>query len=291
MSGELNPESHHISRRTFLRSAALTAGGLTLYAATHARHELEVVRSTILIRDLPDSFQGFRIAQISDIHLVEWTEPWFLHRVVAAVNQLAPDLVALTGDFISRGPRSVEVAYRAMPVCADALRGLECPRRYAILGNHDVAVDRGLVIRSLMSIGIPTLVNQFTAIERGSDRIWLCGVDDPGTSLPDLTAAIPRRPGAPVILMAHEPDYADQVRQHPRFPLIDLMLSGHSHGGQVRLPLIGPLVLPPMGKKYISGLFRFSNMQLYVNRGIGTVGLPFRFDCPPEITEITLQRA
>jgi uncharacterized protein len=294
MLGELHPKptgSATLTRRAFVRGGALAAGGIALYAGTHARHELEVVRRTILIRNLPDSFQGFRMAQISDIHLVEWTEPWFLHRVVEEVNKLGVDLVTLTGDFISRGPRDVEVAYKAMPVCAEILSGLRCPRRYGILGNHDVNVDSGLVIRSLAANGIPTLVNQYTAIERGRDFIWLCGVDDPGTSVPDLTRAIPVHPRAPVILMAHEPDYADSVRRHPRFSLIDLMLSGHSHGGQVRLPLIGPLVLPPMGRKYVTGLYRFGGMQLYVNRGIGTVSLPFRFDCPPEITEFTLQRA
>ena len=89
--------------------------------------------------------------------------------------------------------------------------------------------------------------------------------------------------------MAHEPDYADRVRLHPRAPLIDLMLSGHTHGGQVRLPLIGPLVLPPQGRKYVHGAFQLGNMQLYVNRGIGTVGMPFRLNCPSEITEFTLR--
>jgi predicted MPP superfamily phosphohydrolase len=291
MSGEPERKSPKITRRAFIRGGALAAGGFALYAGTHGRHELEIVRRTFLIRNLPDSFRGFRIAQLSDIHLVEWTEPWFLQHVVDSVNQLAPDLVALTGDFISRGPLSDKVSYRAMAVCADTLRNLRCPHRYAILGNHDVSVDSGLVIRSLADSGIPTLINQVASIERGGDRLWLCGVDDPGTSVPDLAVTIPGKPAAPVILLAHEPDYADTVRRHPKFPLIDLMLSGHSHGGQVRLPIVGPLVLPPMGRKYISGLYRFNQMQLYVNRGIGTVGLPFRFDCPPEITEITLQRA
>lgn len=294
MFDELNPTprtaAQIITRRIFVRSAMLAAGGLGLYATTHARHELEIVRRTILIRDLPDSFQGFRIAQISDIHLVEWTEPWFLRRVVAEVNKLSPDLVALTGDFISRGPRSARVAYQAMPVCAEELAALQCPQRFAILGNHDVEVDGHMVAQALTAAKIPVLINRFTAIERGSDRIWLCGVDDPGTSVPYLSEAVPARPGAPVILLAHEPDFADNVRRHPRFPLIDLMLSGHSHGGQVRLPWVGPLVLPPLGQKYVSGLFRFNQMQLYVNRGIGTVGMPFRLYCPPEITEITLRR-
>jgi predicted MPP superfamily phosphohydrolase len=148
-----------------------------------------------------------------------------------------------------------------------------------------------MVIRALAAIRIPMLINRFTAIERGGDRIWLSGVDNITWGTPDLFAAVPPHPGAPVVLLAHEPDYADKVRRHPRAPLVDLILSGHSHGGQVRLPLIGPLILPPLGKRYVSGHYQLSNIQLYVNRGIGTVSLPFRFDCPPEITELTLQRA
>ncbi len=135
------------------------------------------------------------------------------------------------------------------------------------------------------------LIDSYVPIQRGSDYIWLCGTDDPGTRIPDLNLAIPAYPTAPVILMCHEPDYVDHVIRHPRFRYIDLMLSGHTHGGQVRLPAIGPLILPPMGKKYIEGRFQFDHMQLYVNRGLGTVGLPFRLNCPAEITHFTLQRA
>ena len=291
MLGESTYKPSLITRRAFIRSAALASGGLAFYAATHARHELEVERRTILIRDLPDNFRGFRLVQISDIHLVEWTEPWFLQHAVDRINVLAPDLVVLTGDFISRGPLSEAVAFKAMPVCAEVLSGIRCPQRFAILGNHDAAIDPVMVIRELKSRGIPTLVNRFHAIERGQEFIWLSGVDDAGAGSPDISAAIPATPGTPVILLAHEPDYADVVRTHPRGKRVDLMLSGHSHGGQVRLPFVGPLVLPPMGRKYVSGEYRFGNMQLYVNRGLGTVGMPFRLNCPPEITELTLQRA
>jgi predicted MPP superfamily phosphohydrolase len=91
--------------------------------------------------------------------------------------------------------------------------------------------------------------------------------------------------------MAHEPDYADAVLQHPRGKLVDVILAGHTHGGQVRLPWLGALVLPPMGKNYAEGYFQIGHMQLYVNRGIGTVGVPFRLNCPPEITLFTLQSA
>jgi predicted MPP superfamily phosphohydrolase len=279
-----------ITRRYFLATAATASAGLALYSGTHARHELEIVRRTIPIRNLPDAFVGFRIVQISDIHLEEFTEPWFLEKIVSEINALAPDLVLLTGDFISRGPREDSIAWRAAGVCAEILSTLKAPQRFAVLGNHDVDVGADHVIQPLEAHGTPVLVDRFFPIERGSDRFWLAGSNDADQNVPNLNHSVPDDPRAPVVLMVHEPDFADYVVRHPRFPLIDLMLSGHSHGGQIRLPFLGPLILPPMGKKYPEGLYKFGHMQLYVNRGVGTVGLPFRLNCPPELTHITLAR-
>jgi predicted MPP superfamily phosphohydrolase len=229
--------------------------------------------------------------QVSDIHLDEFTEPLFLERIVHKVNQLNADLVLLTGDFITHGSLTFIAGKHAVHRCAEILTTLTAPLRYAILGNHDVAFNAPLVIQALTTHGTPVLINQYVPIERNGGRFWLCGVDDPATSHPDLDLTIPEKPDGPVLLMAHEPDYADDVAAHPRGPLVDLMLAGHSHGGQVRLPFLGALILPPMGEKYPEGLYRLKQMQLYVNRGIGTVGLPFRLNCPPEITVITLHPA
>ena len=264
---------------------------MAAYAGMPARHELEVVPRTIPIKNLPDPFQGFRIAQLSDIHLEEYTEPYFLQEAVERINALQPDLVVLTGDFVSRGPRPIPFAIKTAGLCAEILTGLTAPQRYAILGNHDVAVGSQPIIDALEAHGTPVLVDSYTPIERGDSHIWLSGANDPGVSTCYLDLAIPRYPNAPVIFLCHEPDFVDTVVQHPRFPLIDLMLSGHTHGGQVRLPFVGPLLLPPMGQKYVQGIFHFGHLQLYVNRGLGTVGLPFRLNCPPEITNITLVRA
>jgi predicted MPP superfamily phosphohydrolase len=280
--------SSRITRRKFLIGTGAAAAGIALYSGEIARHELDVIDRPIAIRNLPGPFHGFRIAQISDIHLEEFTEPFFLERVVRHVNALAPDLVLLTGDFVTMGASNFLSGSHAAYRCAELLATLTCPHRYAILGNHDIAVGAPLVTHALQANGIPVLINRYLPIERKGARIWLCGVDDPATSVPDLDSALPARPDGPVILMAHEPDYADSVIEHPRAPLIDLMLSGHSHGGQVRLPFFGPMVLPPLGKKYFEGHYSFNQMQLYVNRGIGTVGVPFRLNCPPEITVITL---
>ena len=278
------------SRRGFLYGAGAAALGVAAYAGTHGRHELDITHRTFPIANLPDSFEGMRFVQISDLHTEEFTEPWFLQRVVTEINHLNPDMVLVTGDFVSRGPAPRRVALRAAGVAAELLSEIKAPR-VAILGNHDVGVGADWVVRELETHGTPVLVDSYLPLERNRERIYICGSDDAGTRTPDPFLAIPADPRAPVIYLVHEPDYIDIFRHHPRFPLVDLMLSGHSHGGQIRLPFVGPLVLPPMGKLYPEGLFRFGKMQLYVNRGIGTVGVPLRLNCPSEITHFTLKQA
>jgi predicted MPP superfamily phosphohydrolase len=290
-SPALERTGRQFTRRDFLAVAGATAAGLTIDAGMIARHDFEVVRRTLKIARLPEAFHGFRIAQVSDIHLEEFTEPTFLRLVVHRLNQLAPDMVLLTGDFASDGPRPLPFSRLAIERCAEVLKGIACPRRFGILGNHDTGIGSRFVVSTMEASGLPMLVNRHVPIELKGQRFWLGGLDDPGTTNPILDLAVPSRPDGPVILMCHPPDFADEVVRHPRGSLVDVMLSGHSHGGQVRLPFVGPLVLPPMGRKYVAGLFRFNQMQLYVNRGIGTVGLPFRLNCPPEITELTLDLA
>lgn len=283
--------TQRITRRHFLVGAGVTAAGMALYSGEFARHELDIVNRPIKLANLPDAFHGYRIAQISDIHLDEFTEPFFVERIVHKINALSPDLVLLTGDFITHGSLTFVAGRHAISRCAEILTDLKAPLRYACLGNHDVAFNSLAVTQALTTHGTPVLINQYIPIERTGARIWLAGVDDPGTSHPNLDLALPAKPDGPVLLMAHEPDYADDVINHPRGPLVDLMLAGHSHGGQIQLPFVGPLILPPMGRRYPEGMYQLNRMQLYVNRGIGTVGLPFRLNCPPEITLITLQSA
>jgi predicted MPP superfamily phosphohydrolase len=260
---------------------------LAFYAGEIARHELEIVYLTISLPHLPDAFAGMKIVQISDIHFQEYTEAAFLDAIVRKVNAVAPDLVVLTGDFVSNKPLprhfSVGLGYR----CAEHLSRLTCPLRYAILGNHDCLVGSHAITDALRTHGIPVLANSFVPLERNGQRVWLAGIKDVLEDRPDLGAAIPsgRSKQEPVILLAHEPDFAD----HAVGREVDLVLSGHTHGGQILLPLLPPLMLPDMGIKYVHGLFRMRDgMQLYVNRGIGAVTLPFRFRCQPEMTVITL---
>jgi predicted MPP superfamily phosphohydrolase len=284
-----------ISRRSFLKAGAGGAAGAAIYLGEIERHWLETTRRDIHLTGLPAAFEGMRIAHLSDIHMDEFTEPFFLHHVIDRVNRMQPDLVLLTGDYVSSVLGSRHFAIGAAWQCANILTELKCRQLYGVLGNHDLAVDRKEVTAALSANGITMLNNACLPIERGGGRIWLAGLDDPveGNPNPDLAIPVSIRnvPNEPIVLMCHAPDYADQLLAHPAGNAVGLMLAGHTHGGQIRLPLLGALQLPDLGRKYVEGWFQLGRMQLYVNRGIGTVGIPFRLDCPPEITLFTLRAA
>ena len=287
-----------ITRRRLLKAGLLSAAGLALYSGEIERHWIDIVQTGVALPNLPAAFEGVRIVQLSDIHMDEYTEPSFLRRVVQQIDHLQPEAVLLTGDFVSEGPGSEDFAIGAAWQCANILSQLKCRQLYAVLGNHDVSIGSEAVIESLTANRVTVLNNACLPIDRIGNRtggrIWLAGVDDPVNGEPDPERAIPASirhlPGEPVLLMCHAPDYADDLLSTPAGKAVALMLSGHTHGGQIRLPFMGPLTLPSLGKKYVEGWFRLGEMQLYVNRGIGTVGVPFRLDCPPEITLITLRR-
>lgn len=282
-----------VSRRSFLRGALCSAGGLALYAGEFERHWLEVVKKDIGLRGLSAEFDGLTIAQLSDIHLDEFTEPFLLREAIDAVNQANPDMVLLTGDYVSAQVLPQKLTVDAVWQCSKLLSSLQCKQRYAVFGNHDIFAGEEHVGEALKYHGMTVLRNAYVPIERGASRIWLSGLDDPCEGQPDADLAIPARirnqANEPVILMCHAPDYVDQLRMHSAGQAVSLVLSGHTHGGQIQLPVIGPLWLPPGGRKYVQGLFHLGTTQLYVNRGIGSVGAPFRFNCRPEITVFTLR--
>jgi predicted MPP superfamily phosphohydrolase len=205
------------------------------------------------------------------------------------VNQLNPDLVVLTGDFVTApmvetGESLKRSATTAVP-CAGRLREIFAPK-YAILGNHDAMAYPAHIVGTLHEHGIPVLRNQSVTLERGADRIWLAGIDDLLRGLPDLGAALSKIPaGECRILLAHEPDFADVVAS----TAVDLQLSGHSHGGQIWIPGLGAPWLPPLARKYPRGLHKIGELTLYTNIGIGTIRAPIRINCQPEITLITLR--
>ena len=282
------------TRRQFFKVSVCAVFGLGFYGCVIDRHWLQIVHSDVYLEGLPHQFEGYRIAQLSDIHIDEFTEPFFVREAVDRINALTPDAVFLTGDFVSHQLESEKFAEGSAWQCANILTGLQCHNRYAILGNHDAMVGEDLVATALRDNGIPVLRNSFLPIERDGARVWLAGLDDALFGSPDpdkaIPAAIRNRPNEPVILLCHEPDYVDTVLRRPAGQAVDFILSGHTHGGQVRIPFVKPFHLPPLGRKYVHGWFNFGKAQLYVNRGLGTVGIPVRFDCPPEITLFTLRR-
>jgi predicted MPP superfamily phosphohydrolase len=280
-------EKKLLSRRNFLKLSALAAVGLPIYAGEISRHELSIERRTIRLPRLPEVFQGLRIAQVSDLHYANFTEPFFIRKVVREVNRLKPDVVVYTGDYISIGHWPTTQIDGFAYKCAEILSEAECPIRYSVLGNHDYAVNRWAVTDALVTNNLPVLTNTNVPLERDGKRLWFAGTGDALSSDVHLDQAIPkatRIDGEPVILLSHEPDILETVAKAN----VDLMLAGHTHGGQVRLPLLPPMFLPKYGIRYVEGLFQMGPTQLYVNRGIGTVNLPFRLNCPPEITLITL---
>lgn len=282
-----------ISRRNLLKTLGYGSVGMALYAGEIERHWIDIVDRDIYIKELPHEFSGMKIVQLSDIHLDEFTEPFLLREAIHQINRMQPDVVLLTGDYVSAQVLPQKMTLNAAAECARLLKQIACPHRYAILGNHDYWAGADQVVEALHQNGIPVLRNASVPIEIGRGRIWIGGIEDPLCGKPDLGLAIPTSirnlREEPVILMCHAPDFVDELVRHPAAPSIALVLSGHTHGGQVRLPLLGALHLPPGGRKYIQGWFPLGTMQLYVNRGIGSVGVPFRFDCRPEITRFTLR--
>ncbi|HEU5450379.1 MAG TPA: metallophosphoesterase [Terriglobales bacterium] len=279
------------TRREFLKrsitAGAVAAAGLAGFSL-YEPHQLKITRLELSLRRLPPAWDGVRVAQVSDLHFRPFTTAGEIEAAVRAVNSLQPDLIALTGDFVTIPMFGDSVAAaRNMEVCAPLLAALRAPLGVvAVLGNHDVGTDPIFIAGALHDRGIEVLRNRALPLERGGARVWIAGLDDAENNLLDIPRALaPVRDEAAVILMVHEPDVADQAARYA----VDLQLSGHSHGGQIAVPLLGPPYLPPLARKYWRGLYRVRDLQVYTNRGIGTVGVPMRFQAPPEITLFTLR--
>jgi predicted MPP superfamily phosphohydrolase len=281
-----------ISRRKFLlRAGATGVAAIGVDAALLEPNHPRIVRLDMPLRRWPEGLDGFTIALLSDFHYDPHFSVHPLEASVGMVNALHPDLIVLTGDFVSMpflGNDGEKAALAAEP-CASLLRQMHATHGlWAVLGNHDYYTDPRHVTNALHAKGIHVLANESTAIETNRGRFWLCGVNDVLSGTADAAMALRGIPAnEPTVMLAHEPDYADEVA---RFSA-DLQLSGHSHGGQVRLPLVGPIYLPELARKYVRGLYQVGPLTLYTNPGLGTVGLPLRWNCPPEITLLTLRRS
>jgi uncharacterized protein len=277
------------SRRRVLKMLAYSAAGSGLgifggygYGSRIETEWLELERVTVPLKQIGSSLDGLKIVLMSDFHLYPNTRIELIEEAIAMANDLKPDLIALAGDFVLGTAESI---FELAPALAklNARYGV-----FAILGNHDHWKGAETVCRGLESSGLPVLRNAGLTLTIGREMLYLAGLDDGWVDRHDLNQALQNRPGdATTLLLMHEPDFADDFSTDGR---ISLQLSGHSHGGQVRFPLIGSPFLPPYGRKYDLGLYRVGEMWLYTSRGVG-VTAPIRFNCRPEVTEVTLVRA
>lgn len=245
---------------------------------------LQVTQRRVPVAGLPAAFDGFTIVHLTDLHYPVGLSDAYYRRVVRAANAQHPDLIVMTGDYMPRGPR-------ALPQFMAIVRQLHA--RYgvvAILGNHD-SLFRKELRTSFRKAGITLLINQAVPITRNGQRIWIAGLDDLWYGTPEMSTTLrPVPPGETTILLAHEPDFADALSHFP----VALQLSGHSHGGQICLPLFGPIYTPRDSRKYPAGLYRVNDMYLYTSRGIGGAslrGVQMRFCCRPEMPVLTLAGA
>ncbi len=247
------------------------------------RNDLTLERVQVPIHGLHSALDGFKIVQLSDIHFLPFTQLNLVEQAVTKALTLKPDLIVLTGDFVTHDADTIFGAVNALSRL-NAKYGV-----FAVLGNHDARAGARIVRQGIAEAGIKVLHNCGFTFDVGHGQLNLAGVDDCLWGHPDIKAALANLSArAPTLLLAHEPDVIDDFSVAGP---ITLQLSGHTHGGQVRLPFLGTPVLPKLGEKYVHGLYRVNGSWLYTNRGLGMVSMPIRFNCPPEITEIILRCA
>ena len=271
----------------------LGAGGLigTPFALrAYARH-IEpriLVNEYITVRSprIPAPLDGVRIGVLSDFHFGNGVDTARMEQAVAQLNALKPDIALLGGDYIHRWGLGAKAAH--------GLRNLFAPLGvFAVLGNHDYWNGTRQLVRALdeqfaqAAFPFKLMRNESHRLNINETPLHIVGVDDVTVNRHDIAKAVQGLPkNEPAVLLVHEPDIADEAAAaHP----FALQVSGHSHGGQVRIPFVYPWWTPTWARKYISGLVTVNDMPLYVTRGIGMSWMPMRFLCPPEVTLITLR--
>ena len=254
--------------------------GMRQLRRLHLRAGIEVTEHQMGLEGLPEAFRGFRIVHLTDLHHGLYFPAEALAAVVELTNELEPDIVAVTGDFVTRSRNYIE------PV-AQMLSGLRTRSGvFAVLGNHDFRVGAGEIAHALDHHGIQVLRNRHVTLRRAGQKCYLAGVDD-FLYRADLRRAMRGIPsGAPTVLLSHNPAIIDEAADMG----VNLVLSGHTHGGQVKLPLIGCVYGRSERKmRFKIGHDYLGPTQIYVSRGIGTVVLPVRYRCPSEIPHFVLE--
>jgi len=282
-----------VTRRDFLKllwvgfvDLLLLSTGGTGYGLLIEPSMFKVEYIQLKIRRLPKAFSGIRVAQISDIHMGGWMNVERLQQVADLVIAQKPDVLVITGDFL-KGRSFTESARHAVKDLTKVLRPLAAALpTFAVLGNHDYRTSPTAIREMLSQCMITDLTNDVFRLRRKDGTLCLCGVDDirhGNVRLHEVLSKLDEN--SPAILLVHEPDFADISAATGRF---DLQLSGHSHGGQIVIPLFGPPKLPESGQKYHSGLYQVGKMLQYTNRGVGVDRFAVRINCPPEITVFIL---
>ena len=246
--------------------------------------ELLTPEIAVPIRGLAPAFAGYRIALITDLHHGPCVPFTWLHQVAARAAALAADLIVLGGDFVSHVRADCDGLDRA-------LAEFRAPDGVvAVLGNHDHWVDPDYVTAIVRGAGVHVLINEHRVVRRGTAAVAVAGTDDFTHGATRVDRALDGIPGdVPRILISHNPDLIEYL---PAGARVDLMLSGHTHNGQVHFPLVGPLTVPSQfGRKYLHGLKQHGDTRIYISAGVGTVSIPFRWGNPPELPVIRLEAA
>ena len=283
MDSNQTPTPASLTRRRFLKLALGGAAATSVLGLTYATLEagwIETTTASIRIPKLPPAFAGLRVAFLSDIHHGPFTGISYLQAIVARTQALAPDLILLGGDYVHHASQYIKP-------CFETLSALTAPLGvYGVLGNHDHYHGAAATRAAMQRAGIVELDNVGVWIEKSAQRFRLAGVGDLWEDDQDLDAALGDvAPADACILLSHNPDYAESINDSRP----GLVLSGHTHGGQVVFPLIGPPIVPSRyGQKYAHGLVAAPTTQVFVSRGLGTITPPVRFCCRPEINLLTL---
>lgn len=306
-----------LSRRQFLKAALVGAStlgvGLSVYDLQHELHTSEFILEDIAVTipGLPPAFNDYRIGFITDIHIGTWVPENWLERALASLEAGHIDLLLLGGDYILvhetslwdaagliRNPSYANLSKReAIPKIyqsfAELASRFRCPDGIlAVVGNHDhwnSFSDFLAVMRNFPTIKL--LMNEEHTLHRGHEQLIIFGVDDYLTGLPsappirDLPDGVTKR-----VILSHNPDYLPTILKQPELTF-SLAVCGHTHGGQIVLPLLGPVAAQVVDQRFVSGMSSVGESQIYTSRGLGVVGLPFRFNCPPEVTIFTLKAA
>jgi predicted MPP superfamily phosphohydrolase len=274
---------HRLDRRAFLKGALVVGAAAALPEVAEAQPASPIAEPvTFLVPGLDPAHDGLRVAQLSDLHFGPRTPIETIRAAIAEANAFEPDLVLLTGDYLSSKASDLEAM-------RDGIGGLTAPT-VAVLGNHDHWVDAAGATEVLQQHGYEVLDNAWTTLTVRGAPLALVGVGDLKTGHEDVARSVSGLPpGTTPLVLAHCPGTAPRLQALER-PAV--AFAGHTHGGQVVLPILSPLIFWALkGEPWVRGRFQLGQLQLYVNRGVGNAAIRIRVNSPPEVTLATLRAA